>query len=308
MSDGHSETAFRHDGGTASDDADRALIQRLKRAIFKSARGVGNFDRQIPLLLRKAIDEVIDSPRTGRFTVDELEKTEKTYLGTKVEILLRNWLRFPKGEVLDLLIDGIEVDVKNTMGDNWMIPIEAVGLPCLLVKTDEKLARFSIGLIVARPAYLRPGVNRDGKKGISSAGQQNIHWLLCDAQYPQNIWNNFSLEVRSQIMKPRSGTKRVDSLFRYVQEKPISRSHVLAVAPQKDAMKRLRKNGGARDSLAKDGIALLSGNYDKDLINALRLAPCEKDEFISYTPKTENERSLLKEKGLTVANSNGEKS
>lgn len=300
MSDDEANIAFRDEGVSVPQDDDRALIESLKRAIFRSTRGVANFDRGIPPLLRKAIDEVIDSPRTGRFTVDELEKTEKTYLGTKVEILLRDWLRFPKGNVLDLSIDGIEVDVKNTMGDNWMIPIEAVGMPCLLVKTDEKLARFSIGIIVARPAYLRPKPNRDGKKGISIVGQQRIEWLLRDAQYPQNIWNNFSKEVRAKIMQPRSGTKRVDALFRYVQEKPISRSHVLAVAPQKDAMKRLRKNGGARDSLAGDGIALLSGNYDKDLITALKLAPCKKDEFISYTPKTKKERSLLKEKGLAV--------
>lgn len=307
MSGDQAEIASRNENAPAQKDDDSVLIERLKRAIFRSTRGVANFDRQIPLLLRKAIDEVIDSPRTGRFTVDELEKTEKTYLGTKVEVFLRNWLGFPKGKILDLSIDGIEVDVKNTMGDNWMIPIEAVGLPCLLVKTDEKLARFSIGIIVARPAYLRSKPNRDGKRGIATAGQQNIQWLFRDAQYPQNMWNNFSKEVRAKIMQPRSGTKRVDALFRYVQEKPISRSHVLAVAPQKDAMKRLRKNGGARDSLAKDGIALLSGNYDKDLISALRLPPCKKDEFISYTPGTEKERSLLKEKGLALSNSDGEK-
>lgn len=300
MTGDRSEIASGCEGVLVSNDDDRALIEGLKRSIFKSTRGAANFDREIPLLLRKAIDEVIDSPRTGRFTVDELEKTEKTYLGTKVEVLLRNWLGFPKGNVLDLLVDGIEVDVKNTMGGNWMIPIEAVGFPCLLVKTDEKLARFSIGIIIARPEYLRPKPNRDGKKGISTAGQQNIEWLLRDAQYPQNLWNNFSKEIRAKIMQPRSGTGRVDALFRYVQEKPISRSHVLAVAPQRDAMKRLRRNGGARDSLAKDGIALLSGNYDKDLISALELAPCKKDEFISYTPKTRKERLLLKEKGLAV--------
>jgi hypothetical protein len=308
MSGHQTETGFRNEGVRPSKDDDLTLIDRLKQAIFKSARGVENFDRQIPPLLRRAIDEVIDSPRTGRFTVDELEKTEKTYLGTKVEILLRNWLRFPKGKVLDLLIDGVEVDVKNTMADSWMIPIEAVGLPCLLVRTDEKLARFSIGLIIARPEYLRPGVNRDGKKGISSAGQQSIQWLLRDAQYPQNIWNNFSQEIRTKIVQPKSGTKRVAALFSYVQEKPISRSHILAVAPQKDAMKRIRKNGGARDLLAEDGIALLSGNYDKELISALGLAPCEKDEFISYTPKTERERSLLREKGLASSRSKSDES
>jgi len=78
-----------------------------------------------------------------------------------------------------------------------------------------------------------------------------------------------------------------------VQERPISRSHVLAIAPQKDAMKRLRKNGGARDSLASDGIAILSGQYDAALIERLGLPKCKKDEFISCTTKKRPEKALL---------------
>lgn len=276
----------REEGATAlQPGSDLQLLHKLEAAILKSTKGRERFKEQIPLLLRKAIDEVIDAPRTGRFTVDELEKTEKTYLGTKVEILLRNWFKFPKGEKLNLLVDGVETDVKNTMGDDWMIPHEAVGRPCLLVKTNEKLARFSIGIIVARREYLRDGENQDGKRGISAAGKKKIYWLIENESYPENFWQGFDRELRRKIMSQPSGTKRVDALFRQVQGKPISRSQVLAIAPQKDAMKRLRKNGGARDSLASDGIAILSGQYDAALIESLGLPKCKKDEFISCTPE-----------------------
>ena len=281
------------DAGT--DDA--GLVTKIDAHLMKSAKGAERFKQQIPLLLRKAIDEVIDAPRTGRFTVDEIEKTEKTFLGTKVEIFLRSWLDLPKGKILDISVDGIEADIKNTMGSDWMIPSEALGHPCILVKTDEKLSRFSIGILVVRNELLCVGKNRDGKRAISADGRKHIHWILKDELYPQNIWTGFSSELRKKITSNPPGTRRVDALFRFVQERPISRAHVLAVAPQKDAMKRLRKNGGARDSLAKDGIALLSGNFDKDLVAKLGLPLCKKDEFISFQPKTESEKLLLRSLG-----------
>ena len=45
-----------------------------------------------------------------------------------------------KGKILDLDVDGIEVDVKNTIGKNWTIPNEAHNHPCLFISTDEKKA------------------------------------------------------------------------------------------------------------------------------------------------------------------------
>jgi hypothetical protein len=70
------------------ENPDLLLIEQLEKAILRNAGGLEKFKKEIPLLLRKAIDEVIDAPRTNRFTLDEIEKTEKTYLGIKVEILL----------------------------------------------------------------------------------------------------------------------------------------------------------------------------------------------------------------------------
>jgi Restriction endonuclease NaeI len=276
---------------------DSLLVSQIEEAVLRNAGGLARFKKEVPLLLRRAIDEVIDSARTGRFTLDETEKTEKTYLGTKVEILLRNLLRFPRGEVLDLSIDGIETDIKNTMRATWMIPSAAMGHPCVLVRTEEERARFSIGIIVIREEVLSSGKNKDGKSSISRVGRDAIHWIFQDEAYPENFWQRLSPELRRKITKQSSGTARADALFRYVQGRPISRVLVLGVAQQKDAMKRLRKNGGARDSLARDGIALLSGNYDSALIETLKLPKCEKDEFISFKPTLEADKSLLRAAG-----------
>src|SRR5690606_15405344 len=114
-------------------------------------------------LLRRCIDDVIMTPKTGRRSYDELEKTEKTYIGTRVEIELRALLHLPKGR-LDTVVLGHDVDIKNTMGSNWMIPTEAVDHPCILVAADEARATCYLGLIVARPAYLTLGQNKDAKK------------------------------------------------------------------------------------------------------------------------------------------------
>lgn len=275
-------------------DPDLLLVKQLEKAILRNAGGLERFKKEIPLLLRKAIDEVIDSPRTNRFTLEEVEKTEKTYLGTKVEILLRNRLNFPKGTILDLSIDGIETDIKNTMRSTWMIPSEAMGHPCILIKTDEQSALFSIGIIVIRNEVLGTGKNKDGKSSISSSGKEKIHWILRDEIYPENFWQNLKPAIRHRIVSQSSGAGRLDALFRYVQNRPLSRVIVLGVAQQKDAMKRLRKNGGARDSLARDGIALLSGDYDSELIEKLKLPKCEKGEFISFTPVIQSDISMLR--------------
>ncbi len=59
-------------------------------------------------------------------------------------------------------------------------------------------------------------------------------------------------------------------------------------------MKRVRRNGGARDVLAPEGIAILWGQADKKIIKALRLGPVTADEFVSHTPRDEEEAEMLK--------------
>ncbi|NCC51825.1 MAG: hypothetical protein EOM20_11485 [Spartobacteria bacterium] len=273
---------------------DLEILKELEAAVWKNVGGQKGLEKDFPLLLRRAIDEVIDTPRTGRLTLDEIEKTEKTYIGTKIEILFRSFIGYPKG-IYDLEINGRDVDIKNTIGSNWMIPPEAHGKPCFLIKSNEKKALCSLGLIVARFEYLnRP--NRDGKGTISKAGFEHIHWLLHDHPYPPNLWERVDKEKVLRIFEPKAGTERLVRLFTEMQEVPISRNTIEGIAQQKDYMKRLRRNGGARDKLAKQGLAVLSGAYDKNLIKALGLPPCSRQEFVSYQVKTPEERKLLKEK------------
>ncbi|WP_422646714.1 hypothetical protein [Agrobacterium tumefaciens] len=62
-------------------------------------------------------------------------------------------------------------------------------------------------------------------------------------------------------------------------------------------MKRIRRNGGARDILAPKGIALLWRQRDRALIDQLGLGPVTADEFISFQPKTQEQISILREAG-----------
>lgn len=284
-------------GGVGPEHQDYALIKRIEAAILRQAGGYEEFCLVVPQLIRKAIDEVIDAAKTNRFTINEIEKTEKTYLGTKIEIVFRNYLKLKKGKILDLEIDGIETDIKNTIGTNWTIPPEALNHPCILIRCNETQAKCSVGILVARNDTLNKGSNRDGKRSVSAAGFSSIYWLLKDTSYPPNFWETIDHKTRSAITSPNGGTDRLAALFRNIQRTPISRLLVQAIAQQDDYMKRIRRNGGARDVLAPLGIAILWGQKDRDLIKALNLPACGPDEFISVQPATPDEAAILRKAG-----------
>ena len=58
-------------------------------------------------------------------------------------------------------------------------------------------------------------------------------------------------------------------------------------------MKRIRRNGGARDILAPKGIAILYANNDRDLMKQLGITFGSR-EFVSYRPKNTEEAALLR--------------
>jgi hypothetical protein len=277
--------------------SDFPVVSRLVETIIKLAGGFDKFAIDVPALLRQAFDEVIDAPRTSRFTLSETEKTEKTYVGTKVEILVRNYLGVPKGHILDMLIDGVEIDIKNTTGRDWMLPKEVIGRPALLVRSSERTALCDIGVVVCQPQYLRLSKNQDGKGQLLAAQHVNIWWILRQHPYPPNFWEVLSVSDRNEIMSARGGTSRIAALFEKVQGRAISRVQVSALAQQHDYMKRIRRNGGARDVLAPKGIALLWGQRDRALIEQLCLGPVSADEFISYRPTSADDIALLKVAG-----------
>lgn len=273
-------------------------LSSLESDLLKAVGGQANLEEKLRAFFRSAIDEVIDTARTGRFHFSQLEKTEKTYLGTKFEILLRDWMQVPKGVLLDLMIGGREVDVKSTTSgkSGWMIPPEAIDQFCILLRVNEVSAKCAVGLVRARGEYLRGATNRDAKTSFSAAGTGNIWWLVSEYDYTPNFWSQISEEVREQIMSSGKAKERLAAMFETCLGMPISRVQVAAVAAQDDYMKRLRRNGGARDILAKKGIAILYSGYDRELMQKLGLKFGYR-EFVSYCPARPEEIQWLKDAG-----------
>lgn len=270
-------------------------IEKLERDLFQAVGGIERFEEKLRSFFRSAIDEVIDTARTGRYFLSDLEKTEKTYLGTKFEILLRDWLGVPHGIILDLLIGEREVDVKSTTGggSGWMIPPEALNQLCILLRINEVDSTCAVGLTRARPEYLRSGLNRDAKTSFSAAGRVNIWWLVQDFNYTPNFWTLVDAPTREFIMTPRGGKGRLARLFETCLETPVSRVLIASIAAQDDFMKRIRRNGGARDILAPKGIAVLYSENDRDLMQALEIRFGSR-EFVSFRPRDADQVAMLR--------------
>lgn len=210
--------------------------------------------------IRKALDEVIDGARTGRYSVEQLEKTEKTYIGTKIEIILRRELDLGRGKRLDNLICNYEVDTKWTMAGTWMVPIEAFGELCLLVTADDHAGTCSLGLLRMTPDVLRSGANQDKKKSVSAHGKSLITWLVKD-KMPRNFMLDLEPDIRKRILASTSGREAIKILFENVTGQLIPRSVIEQVARQKDPLKRARE---AKEILAQKGIRVLCATYKSD--------------------------------------------
>jgi len=216
--------------------------------------------------IRRSFDEVIDGPRTGRFCIEQLEKTEKTYIGTKVEIILRSELSLERGQILDNMIFGHEVDTKFTVGSNWMIPREALGQLCLLVTGNDHSGRCAMGILRMVPEVLTIGANQDGKKSVSKSGKSQITWLV-DGPMPRNFMLDLPDVARTVIMTAPSGRQAIWALFRNATGRLIPRAVIEQVAQQKDAAKRARES---KQVLAAEGIQVLCATYMEDRAEFVR--------------------------------------
>jgi hypothetical protein len=65
---------------------------------------------QFAKVLRDNFDQLYDGQHSGRWNYDQLHKTEKTHMGTLVEINLQREFGFTDGDSTDYRIAGIEVD------------------------------------------------------------------------------------------------------------------------------------------------------------------------------------------------------
>lgn len=264
---------------------DYPAVRPIADAIVEAAGDIPKLKELLSDVLRGAIDGVIKTPKTGRCFYTDLQNSEKTYIGTCVEIDLRAALEVRRGTVLDLNIGGTEVDVKFSATTAWMIPPEAFGRPCVLISANDRTARASFGVFVARPEYLS-APNRDQKRGVTANGRTNVYWIFEDEPYTPNFWQSVSPSAAAQIADGTSGNIRMAALFREALDRPIPRKVVEDVARQKDFMRRLRADGdhGTRNTLAREGILVLSGVWRRDvqLIRRLGLQEISRNEFLSH--------------------------
>jgi hypothetical protein len=227
----------------------------------------GDLQGKFGSILRQSIDEVLDGQRTGRYDIDLTEKTEKTYLGTKVEIVVRAAFDLPRGVRMDYVVAGHDVDSKFSMRGSWSIPTEAMGHICLLTSADDHKGLFDVGLVRITPEILNRGRNKDQKTTITAAAKKSIFWLAHRAPLPPNLLLALPDADVTSIMKPRSGQDRINELLRRVQGRLIDRTTAVTVAKQKDGLKRCRD---ARHDLAPEGVVVL-GNRGECKVVAKKL-------------------------------------
>jgi hypothetical protein len=277
---------------------DYATLDKIRAGVFARTGGPEKLAERFPTLVREAIDFVLDPVRTARTRMAELDPDEKTFVGKKMEHFVRDMLDVPKG-LRDLIIDGVDVDIKNTVGNNWMIPPETYRTedPCLVVASEEATHRCWMGLFLARVTYLN-APNRDQKRSVSTSAFRNILWLVEAAPYPRSRWADINMDRFREIRMIEGGTKRAVAFFSENLRKPVHRDVIQSLLLQHDYMKRLRRNGGARDVLKVQGIALLSGKYDSGLIGELHIPAIGNEEIIAVAPRDEIEEALMRTKGV----------
>jgi Restriction endonuclease NaeI len=268
-----------------ADDPDRELD-----AVESELSRLDPAGDQVATVLRDTLDQLYDGQRTGRWNYDQLHKTEKTYMGTLVEINLHRQFGFDDGDTTDYRIAGIEVDCKYSMTyGGWELPPEAIGQLCLLITANDETSGWSAGLIRVREEYLRGKPNRDSKRQLSAAGRDRARPLWPrHRRLAENLFLHMDPRVRDRVLNAtaRRGTQhgqaRTNELLRSVQRRIIRRAEMATVAQQDDFMKRARGNGGARTALQPEGILVL-GHQDNDplVASALGLPVPRKGEFVS---------------------------
>jgi hypothetical protein len=245
---------------------------------------------QVAAVLRDTLDQLYDGQHSGRWNYDQLRKTEKTHMGTLVEINLHRQFGFDDGDATDYRIAGIEVDCKYSMSyGGWELPPEAIGHLCLVITASDADSSWMAGLVRVRPTFLRPGSNRDAKHQLTAAARAHIRRLWPDhGRLAENLFLHVDPEVRDRIFTARArqgtqhGQAKTNELFRLVQRRIIRRAELATVAQQDDFMKRARGNGGARTQLRPEGILVLGHQENDPLVaTALGLPAPEKGEFIS---------------------------
>lgn len=274
----------------------------IRDEIVQRLGSLENVRARFPLIVRDAVDFVLDPVQTARTMLRELDNVEKTFIGLKLEHNVRDMLDVPKG-LRDLEICGKDVDIKNTVQNNWSIPLETyrASEPCLLMAVDEEKHTCFLGLIIAKQEYLHGGKgNRDTKKGVSTYGFKQILWLVKDEPFPVSKFTGLNMDRFRELRKKLFGNERAAQFFRENLRKVIHRDVAETLLfDQLDPMKRLRANGGAADTLRLEGIAIVIGTYLKDraLAESLGFPDLKRDEVVALNARNDAETKIMRDAG-----------
>jgi plasmid stabilization system protein ParE len=246
----------------------------------KRSKGGLDLNETFARAIRQAIDEVIDGPRTGRYRYEELEAQEKTYIGTRIEIVVRTEFDLEPTGKLDTVIEGHPVDFKWSARGAWMIPREAVGELCLVLCGDEVGGTFSVGLVRCTEERLNQGANQDKKRTLSKNGRREISWLVENGVLPASFLSTLDPETRNAILAQPAGQARVREFFSRVTRQPVPREVIPTLAVQQDPMRRIRRDQSG-NSLG--GMKVLSGHYreSRDAAELLGYGPLAKRDYLS---------------------------
>ncbi|HZX02251.1 NaeI family type II restriction endonuclease [Kribbella sp.] len=245
---------------------------------------------RVARVVRDTLDQLLDGRRSGRWSYSELHKTEKTYMGTLIEINLHREFEFADGDVTDYRIADIDVDCKFSQDiGGWEFGPELVGHLALVVWASDQDSAWRAGLVRAKSGALRESRNRDAKRKLTREGVDQIRWLW--AGHPglaPNQLLHMSAAQRDRVFhargrtRTRHGQARLLQLCRELQGVILRRTTIETVGwGLDDPMKRMRSNGGAREMLRPEGLLVL-GHQDSDpaVAAALSLPVPDKGQFV----------------------------
>lgn len=216
-------------------------------------------------IIRRGTDEVIATARTRRWTLDQCNDQEKSYIGVNIENIIRGAYDFREGRAgMDFDVQSVDVDCKWSRNfGGWQIPPEAVGHVCLLVHGDDVTGEMAVGLLRIRDEILVGG-NRDGKRQIQRpGGLQEVRWLVePKTPLPENFLMSLRKQDRDAILAPRGGDARAIELFTRCEGMIIYRHTIESIGQQLDEARRFR--GETRKRLRTMGFEVLNGHWTAD--------------------------------------------
>ncbi len=220
-------------------------------------------------VFRATFDQLYDGQHTGRYSWEQLYKTEKTHYGTLLEINLRREFNdviedTADGHPLDYLVRGHDVDCKYSQTPGgWMLPPECFGQLLLVATANDQRGTWSLGVVRASDENRRLSANRDAKASLNGRGRQQIDWIQYESALAPNILLGLDPRTLRRVLSHKSGQKRVTELLRLITGRRIGRNTIATLAQQDDYMARLRDNGnGARATLQAEGYLIPGGSYE----------------------------------------------